>query len=166
MSRQTTLKGNPFDLLGAELAPGDAAPDFSLTGTDLGTVTLSDTGGVRVINVVPSLDTPVCDEQIRRFNTEAAGLGDVSVLCVSCDLPFAQKRWCGAAGAENVRVLSDHKEMAFAHAYGTWVKELRLNHRAVFVIDKKDKVTYVQYLDELTDHPDYDRALAAVKELQ
>lgn len=163
MSRQTTLKGNPFDLLGAELAPGDAAPDFSLTGNDLGTVALSDTSGVRVINVVPSLDTPVCDQQIRRFNEEASGLGDVSVYCVSCDLPFAQKRWCGAAGVENVTTLSDYKDGNFGSAWGTMIGALRIQSRAVFVINEHNTVVHAEYVPEVADHPNYDAALAAAR---
>lgn len=165
----TFLQDTELHLEGHPIAVGDEAREATLSdGLATSYNLLADSAGfIRLVSVVPSLDTGVCDAQTRRFNEEAAALGpDVKVLAVSADLPTAQERWCGASGAENIKVLSDHKEMNFAHAYGTWVKELRLNHRAVFVIDQKDKVTYVQYLDELTDHPDYDRALAAVKELQ
>ncbi len=163
MSRQTTLRGNPLDLLGEELAPGDAAPGFTLAGGDLSAVSLADTAGVRVINVVPSLDTPVCDAQIRRFNEEAAGLGGVSVYCVSCDLPFAQNRWCGAAGVERVTTLSDYKDGNFGRAWGTMIDALRIQSRAVFVVNEHNTIVHAEYVPEVADHPDYDAALAAAK---
>ena len=163
MSRQCTLKGNPFDLQGEELHPGDAAPAFTLTGTDLSSVSLADTSGVRVINVVPSLDTPVCDLQIKRFNEEAAALGDVSVYCVSCDLPFAQKRWCGAAGVDKVTTLSDYKDGNFGQAWGTMIEALKIESRAVFVVSEHNTIVHAEYVSEVADHPNYEAALAAAR---
>ncbi len=162
----TTFLGNPLTLIGPELKAGDPAPDFSLLSNDLAPVGLSDSAGkVRLISVVPSLDTPVCDQQSRRFNQEAAGLGDgVVVLTVSADLPFAQKRWCGAAEAENLQTLSDHRDMSFANSYGTLVKELRLNSRAIFVVDAAGRLRHVEYVKEIASHPDYDAALAATRD--
>ena len=163
MSRQCTLKGNPLDLQGEELHPGDAAPAFTLTGNDLSSVSLADTSGVRVINVVPSLDTPVCDLQIKRFNEEAAALGDVSVYCVSCDLPFAQKRWCGAAGVDKVTTLSDYKDGNFGQAWGTMIEALKIESRAVFVVSEHNTIVHAEYVSEVADHPNYEAALAAAR---
>lgn len=163
MSRQTTLKGNALTLLGEELHPGDAAPDFSLADNGLGTVALGDTSGVRVINVVPSLDTPICDAQIKRFNEEAANLEGVSIYCVSCDLPFAQARWCGASDVENVTTLSDYKDGNFGNAWGTMIDELRIQSRAVFVLNEHNTIVHAEYVPEVTEHPNYDAALAAAK---
>ncbi|MFP4978869.1 thiol peroxidase [Paenibacillus sp. CN-4] len=162
-----TFKGNPITLLGPELKPGDAAPDFTLSKNLLEDVSLKDYAGkIKLISVVPSLDTGVCDAQTRRFNTEAAELGDeVVVLTVSMDLPFAQARWCGAAGIDRVITLSDHKTASFGEAYGVLIKEFRLDMRSIFVIDKSDKLTYVEYLGEMAEHPDYDGAIQAVKAL-
>lgn len=162
-----TIKGNPLTLLGPELKVGDQAPDFTLNKDLMTEVTLSDYAGkVKLISVVPSLDTGVCDAQTRRFNDEAANLGDdVVILTVSVDLPFAQARWCGAAGVDRVETLSDYKTNAFGEAYGVLIKELRLDFRAIFVIDANDKIQYVEYLKEMTEHPDYESALAAVKQL-
>jgi thiol peroxidase len=164
-SNAVTLKGNPFTLVGPELEAGSPAPDFQALSTDLTPVTLADTGNsIRVFSVVPSLDTPVCDQQTRRFNQEASGLGDgVVVLTVSADLPFAQKRWCGAAEADGVQTLSDHQEMSFATSYGTLVKELRLESRAIFVVDAGGRIRYAEYVKEIASHPDYEAALAAAK---
>lgn len=161
--RKTTLKGNPFTLIGPELKPGDKAPDFELTDNGLKPLKLSDTKGVRIFSVVPSLDTPVCDQQTRRFNEEAGNLPGVSILTVSCDLPFAQSRWCGAAGVDKVTTASDYKTGNFGEAYGTMVKELRIECRAVFVVDGNGSITYAQYVPEIADHPDYDGALAAAR---
>ncbi|WP_409289782.1 thiol peroxidase [Peribacillus sp. SCS-37] len=159
-----TFKGNPVTLLGNEVKAGDQAPDFTVLANDLSEVTLADTKGfVRLISVVPSIDTGVCDAQTRRFNEEAAGLDNVKVLTISVDLPFAQKRWCGANGIENVQTLSDHRDLSFGEAYGAAIKELRLLARAVFVVDSSDKVTYVEYVSEATDHPDYEAAVSAAK---
>lgn len=162
-----TIKGNPLTLLGPELKVGDQAPDFTLNKDLMTEVSLSDYAGkVKLISVVPSLDTGVCDAQTRRFNDEAANLGDnVVILTVSVDLPFAQARWCGAAGVDRVETLSDYKTNAFGEAYGVLIKELRLDFRAIFVVDANDKIQYVEYLKEMTEHPDYDAALAAVKQL-
>ena len=163
MSRQTTLKGNPMDLIGDEVSPGDAAPGFDLAANDLSSVTLDDTSGVRVFNVVPSLDTPICDAQIRRFNEEAGGLEGVSVYCVSCDLPFAQARWCGAAGVEDVTTLSDYKDGNFGEGWGTMIAPLKIQSRAVFVVNAHNTVVHAEYVPEVTDHPNYDAALAAAR---
>lgn len=162
---ELTFKGGPLTLLGNKLAAGDAAPDFKLIANDLSPVTLADSAGkVRILSVVPSLDTGVCDQQTRRFNEEAATLGGkVAVLTISADLPFAQARWCGAAGADHVQTLSDHYDMNFGAAYGVHIKELRLDARSIFVVDSNNKITYVQYVPEMTDLPDFDAALAAAK---
>ncbi|REK57248.1 MAG: thiol peroxidase [Thermobacillus sp.] len=161
------FKGNPITLIGPELKPGDKAPDFKLSKSLLETVSLADFAGkIKLISVVPSIDTGVCDAQTRRFNEEAAKLGDnVVVLTVSVDLPFAQARWCGAAGVDRVVMLSDYKDRNFGQAYGVFIKELALDYRAIFVIDANDTIRYVEYLREMTEHPDYDKALAAVREL-
>ncbi len=160
-----TLKGNPLTTIGERLSVGDKAPDFKLVANDLSTVTLADSAGkVRLISVVPSLDTGICDAQTRRFNEEAANFGDdVVVLTVSAEHPFNQKRWCGAAGIDRVQVISDHMDMNFGDAYGTHVKELRLEQRSIFVVDKDDTIRYVEYVPEIAQHPDYDAAIAALK---
>ncbi|MFC7395228.1 thiol peroxidase [Scopulibacillus cellulosilyticus] len=160
-----TLGGNPATLIGPEIKPGDKAPDFEVLSNDRSKVTLADSKGkIRLISVVPSLDTGVCDEQTRRFNKEAASLGDdVKVLTISADLPFAQSRWCGAAGINAVETLSDHYSMSFGKAYGTYMKEHRLECRAIFVVNSEDVVTYVEYVPEVTQHPNYEAALEAVK---
>ena len=160
----TTLKGNPLTLVGPELKPGDKAPDFSMVDNGLKPVTLQDTGKtVRIFSVVPSLDTPVCDAQTKRFNEEAARLPDVEIFTVSMDLPFAQKRWCGAFGVDKVKMLSDHKDGSFGSNWGTLIKELRIESRAIFVVNKNNSVRYVQYVKEVADFPDYDAALAAAR---
>ena len=160
----TTLKGNPFTLIGPELKPGDDAPDFNAIDSSLKTVTLKDTGtNVRIVSVVPSLDTPVCDAQTKRFNEEAAKLPDVDILTVSMDLPFAQNRWCNTFAVDRVKMLSDHKEASFGEHYGTLIKELRIESRAIFVIDRNNKVRYAEYVKEVADHPDYEAALAAAR---
>lgn len=161
----TTLRGNPFTLVGPELKVGDKAPAFEVVGGDLNPVNLdSYKGKVKVICAVPSLDTPVCDTEIKRFNQEAATLGDrVQVLTVSVDLPFAQKRWCGASNVDKVTALSDHRSASFGASYGTLIKELRLLSRAVFVVDAADKLRYVEYVKEMSQEPNYDAALAAAK---
>lgn len=162
-----TFKGNPITLVGPELKVGDTAPDFKLSKNLLEEATLQDFAGkIKLISVVPSLDTGVCDAQTRRFNEEAASLGDnVVILTVSADLPFAQARWCGAAGVDRVVTLSDYKDNSFGEAYGVLIKEFKLDQRSVFVIDKDNKITYVEYLSEMTEHPNYDQAVAAVKAL-
>ena len=159
------FKGNGLTLVGDEVKVGEKAPDFSVLNGTLQEVTLgSSAGKTRLISVVPSLDTPVCDEQTRRFNEEASNLPDsVEVLTVSLDLPFAQNRWCGAADASKITTLSDHRDTNFGTNWGVLIKELRLLARAVFVVDSSDNVTYAQVVPEVTDHPNYDDALAAAK---
>ena len=158
-------RGKPLTVIGLELEPGNKAPDFKLLANDFSEVRLTDSAGkVRLISVVPSLDTEVCDLQTRRFNQEAAAFGDdVVVLTVSADLPYAQARWCGAAGVDRVQTLSDHKDMNFGNSYGTHIKELRLEQRAVFVVDSNDVIRYVEYVPELREHPKYEAALEAVQ---
>lgn len=160
-----TFMGTPLTLLGDEIKEGALAPDCVVLDNELQEKKLSDYADkVRVIATVPSLDTPVCDMETRRFNTEAASLGgDVAILTVSMDLPFAQKRWCGAAGVDQVITLSDHRDAALGMAYGVLIKELRLLARAVFVVDKTGTVRYVQLVKEIADEPDYDAVLEAVK---
>lgn len=159
-----TFGGNPLTLLGPELKVGDAAPAFKLLANDLSPKEMSGyKGKILVISVVPSLDTGVCDLQTKRFNKEATDLGsDVKVLTVSVDLPFAQARWCGAAGVDNVETLSDHLNLNFGLAYGVAIQELRLLSRAVFVVDKEGKIRYAQIVPEVTNAVDFDAALAAV----
>ena len=162
-----TFKGNKMTLIGPEITVGSKAPEFEVLAQDLTPVTLaSSKGKVRVINVVTSLDTGICDAQTRRFNEEAAKLpGNVEILTISMDLPFAQKRWCGAAGIDRITVLSDHRRASFGKAYGTLIKELRLLARSVFVVDGTDTVRYVEYVPEITSHPNYAAALAVVRQL-
>ena len=160
-----TFKGNSVTLEGKEVKVGDNAPDFNLTSNDLENVALKDTSGKRIFVAVPSIDTPVCDREIRRFNEEAAKLDGVSIYVVSVDLPFAQTRWCGAAGVDKVTTLSDYKDRDFGKNYGVYIKELGLLARAIFVVDENNKVTYVEYCSEVGNDPDYDRALDAVKSL-
>lgn len=161
----TTLRGNPMTLLGPQLKPGDSAPDFDVVNDTLKPVNLETTGrNVRIFSVVPSLDTPVCDAQTKRFNEEAAKLPNVDFYTVSMDLPFAQKRWCGNFGIDKIKMLSDHKSGSFGEHYGTLIKELRIESRAIFVVDPENKVRYVEYVKEVSDHPNYDAALAALKQ--
>jgi len=159
--------GKPATLIGPELRAGDAAPDFTAVGNDLQPVSLSQfKGKVVVIASVPSLDTPVCDLETRRFNAEAAKLGnDVVILTVSMDLPFAQKRWCGAAGVERVITVSDHRDASFGTAYGVLVKDVRLLARCVFVLDRQGVIRYVQLVKDTGTQPDYGPVLEAIKNL-
>ena len=151
-------------LLGPELKAGDKAPDFDVVNDSLKPVSLETTGhNVRIFSVVPSLDTPVCDAQTKRFNEEASKLPGVDIYSVSMDLPFAQKRWCGTFGVDKVKMLSDHKGGSFGERYGTLIKELRIESRAIFVVDKDNTIRYVEYVKEDADHPNYDAALEAVK---
>ncbi len=160
----TTLRGNPMTLLGPALKPGDTAPDFSVIDSSLKPVHLADTAGrTRIFSVVPSLDTPVCDAQTKRFNEEAAALENVDIYTVSMDLPFAQKRFCNSFALDRVKMLSDHKEASFGQAWGTLIKELRIMSRAVFVVGPGDEVKYVEYVPEVADLPDFEAALAAAK---
>jgi thiol peroxidase len=158
----TTFRGRPVTLLGPAIAIGDRAPDFTAVAADMSPVTFSSLRGkVRILSAVPSLETPVCDLQTRRFNEAAAELGDVPVLTVSVDLPFAQARWCGAAGVQGVQVLSDHRDLAFGLAYGLVIKEFRLLARAVFVVDTDDTVVYADYLPAIEQHPHYEAVIEA-----
>jgi thioredoxin-dependent peroxiredoxin len=162
-----TMRGNPITLIGSELKVGDPAPDFAVVGTDLKSVNFySYRGKVCIIYSVPSLDTPVCDMTTRRFNEEASHLGEnVSILTVSMDLPFAQARWCGAAGVEAVKTLSDHREASFGNAYGVVIKDMRLLARAVFVVDRDGLIRYIQIVKEIADEPDFEAVLETVKKL-
>lgn len=161
------FKGNPATLLGVEVKVGDHAPDFKVVDNSLQPVTLAtDAGKVRLITVVPSLDTPVCDTMTRQFNEEAAMLPDsVVVYTISVDLPFAQKRWCGNAGVDKVQTLSDYQDRSFGLNYGLLLKELKLLARAVFVIDEKDQIAYAELVPEVTAEPNYAAALEEVKRL-
>ncbi len=162
-----TMKGNPVTLVGTELKVGDQAPDFVAIDNNLSEVSLTSfRGKVCIISSVPSLDTPVCDMETRRFNDEASRLGDdVLVLTISMDLPFAQKRWCGAAGVDRVQTLSDHRDGSFGTAYGVLIDELRLLARAVFVLDQQGTIRYLELVEEIANEPDYDAVLQAVREL-
>jgi thiol peroxidase len=162
-----TMKGNPLTLVGPEITTGSPAPDFRTVDTDLNPVTLQDLQPkVLIISSVPSLDTDVCDMETRRFNTEAANLSqEIKIITVSMDLPFAQKRWCGAAGVDQVLTVSDHREASFGQKYGVLIKELRLLARAVFVLDQSRTVRYVQLVSEVTEEPDYGPILEAAQSL-
>jgi len=161
------MKGNPLTLLGEELKVGSPAPDFELVDKSLATVKFSSfRGKVCIITSLPSLDTSVCDIMTRRFNETATALGpNVVVLAVSMDLPFAQSRWCGAAGVKNIQVLSDHREASFGRAFGVLIKELRLLARAVFVVDVRGIIRYIELVGELASEPDYEQALNATRQL-
>jgi thiol peroxidase len=161
------FKGNPMTLLGPDLKVGDKAPDFLVVDNGLQPVTLKDGAGkVQLVTVVPSLDTPVCDTMTRKFNEEAGKLtGDLAVYTISMDLPFAQKRWCGNAGIEKVKTLSDYQDRSFGENYGVLIKELKLLARAVFVIGKDGKIAYREIVKEVTSEPDYSAALSAAKKL-
>jgi len=162
----TTLRGNPLTLVGPELKAGDTAPNFEVVDNGLQAVDLAKTGStVRIFSVVPSLDTPVCDAQTKRFNEEAAKLPGVDIYTISMDLPFAQKRWCGAFGVDKVKMLSDHRTGSFGSSYGTLIKELRIESRAIFVLDRNNVVKHAEYVKEVADHPNYEAALAAAKEV-
>jgi thiol peroxidase len=166
-SAATTLRGNPMTVLGPELKAGDKAPDFHAVDDSLKPVDLAATGhGVRIFSVVPSLDTPVCDAQTKRFNDEAGKLPSLTIYTFSMDLPFAQKRWCGAFGVDHVKMVSDHRDGSFGQAYGTLIKDLRIMSRAIFVVDKDNVVRHAEYVKEVADHPNYDAALAAAKSAQ
>jgi len=162
-----TFKGNPMTLVGPELKVGDAAPDFSVVDNSLAAVNLASYAGkIKIISAVPSLDTPVCNTETRRFNQEAAGLpADVALLTISVDLPFAQKRWCGAAGIDKVVTLSDYRDRSFGLAYGVFIDELKLLSRSIFVVDRDNTIRYIQHVPEVTQEPDYAAVLTAVKQL-
>ncbi len=161
-----TFKGNPLTLIGPELKVGDKAPNFQILGNDLSAASLENfKGKTKLISVVPSLDTPVCDAQTKRFNDEAAKLPtDVAVLTVSMDLPFAQARWCGMAHADKLKTFSDHRDASFGKAYGVLIKELRLLARSIFIVGPDDQIQYVEYVKEVTQHPNYEKALASLRE--
>ena len=161
-----TMEGEGLTLVGNEVKQGQKAPDFEVLANDLSAVRFSSfSGKICIILSVPSLDTPVCDTMTRRFNEEAGKLADVVVLTISMDLPFAQKRWCGAAGIENVQTLSDHLNASFGKEYGVLIKELRLLARAVFIADKKGVLQYIQIVPEIADEPDYGQAMKIVRQL-
>lgn len=166
-TRTITRRGKPLTLMGTVPQVGEAAPDFTVLDRQSQEVRLSHYAGkIKVISVTPSLDTPVCDVQLRRFNSEAANLpADVVVLNISMDLPFAIERFCVAAGIERAIALSDHREGSFGTAFGVLIKELRLLARAVFILDRDDRVRYVQIVPELSEHPDYEAALRSLKEM-
>lgn len=159
-----TFGGNEVTLIGNEVNVGDKAPEFKVVANDLSEVSSSNFDNkVRLISVVPSIDTGVCDAQTRRFNEEAANLPNVQVITISVDLPFAQGRWCAAAGIENLQVLSDHRDLSFGDAFGVHIKELRLLSRSIFVIDSSNTVTYKEVVPEVTNHPNYEKAIEAAK---
>ncbi|QHJ71709.1 thiol peroxidase [Planococcus halotolerans] len=164
---QVTFHENPVTLPNKEVKVGDQIPNFTVLDNDLNPVTAQDTAGkVRLFTVSPSLDTSVCSDQAKRFSEEASSLGDeVAIYYVTCDLPFAQKRWVEVNEAKNLTTLSDHRDLSFGEAFGVTMQELRLLARSIFVVDENDKVTYVEYVPEGTNHPDYDKAIEAVKEL-
>jgi len=162
---QVTFQGNSVTLVGDEVKVGDQAPNFTALSNALEDVSLADySGKTKLISVVPSLDTGVCSQQTKRFNEEASKLDDVQVITISMDLPFAQGRWCAAEGVDNMDILSDHRDADFGQNYGVLIKELRLLTRSIFVVDEQDKVTYVEYVPEVTDHPDYDAVLKHLAE--
>ena len=168
MTRSCTLKGKPLALEGPELKPGDPAPDATLKKTLVDTLKISETNGkTRILSVVPSLDTPVCAQQTKRFNEEAANLPNCDFYTVSCDLPTGMARFCGTEGIdpERMRVLSDHMDTSFGRAFGTLVPELRVECRAVFVLDAKGTIRYAEYVPEIADHPDYDAVLKTARSL-
>jgi thiol peroxidase len=163
-----TMRGNPLTLVGNEVKVGEAAPDFVALDPNLTPIKLSSyRNKICVISSVPSLDTPVCDMETRRFNDEAARLGEkVQILTLSMDLPFAQKRWCGAAGVSKIQTLSDHRDAQFGLAYGVLIKELRLLARALFLVDQKGILRYTQLVKEITNEPNYEEILSGLKKLQ
>lgn len=160
------MRGKPLTLLGRELKAGEKAPDFEVVNDGLQPVNLEKTGhAVRIFSVIPSLDTPVCDAQTKRFNEEAAKLDGIEIYTISMDLPFAQKRWCGAFGVDKIKMLSDHRTGSFGENYGTMIKDLRIESRAIFVLDKEGTIKHVEYVKEVADHPNYEAALATAKSL-
>lgn len=161
--RQAKFAGNPLTLEGKEVKVGESFRDFTVTDNDLSELKYSDTKGIRIFLAVPSIDTEVCDMEVRKFNKEAAELENVTVYTVSMDLPFAQGRWCGAAGIDNVKVVSDYNLRSFGEATGTFIKELALLTRASFVVDSEGKVVFVEYLEEMTNEPTYKDILEAAK---
>ena len=162
-----TFKNNPITLLGEQVTVGSVAPDFSVLANDLSVRTLADyEGKKKLISVVPSIDTGVCDQQTRKFNEESSKIDNAVVLTISNDLPFAQSRWCAASGLDNVVTLSDHKDLSFGMNYGVVIEEMRLLARSVFVLNENNEVVYVEYVNEGTDHPNYDKAIEALKSIK
>jgi len=165
--RTVTLKGNPQKLVGPELKVGDKAPNFTIQGIDMSDLTLAASAGkVRIICSIPSLDTPVCDKETRHFNQNAASINGVELITVSVDLPMAMKRWCGAAGIENIKCASDHRAADFGQKYGVLLQGGPLDRflaRAVFVVDKNDTLVHVEYVPEIAQEPNYDAAINAAK---
>ncbi|WP_312193711.1 thiol peroxidase [Exiguobacterium sp.] len=159
-----TFKGNPITLQGTAVQVGQTAPDFQVLANDLSPVTRDTYQGVRIISVVPSIDTGVCDAQTRKFNEEAAKIEGVTVMTISNDLPFAQRRWCASSGLDQVVTLSDHRDLSFGTQYGVAIEELRLLARSVFVLDSNNEITYVEYLEESTDEVNFEAALVAARE--
>jgi len=160
------LKGKPKNLAGPQLREGAAAPDFRCLDTRLGTVTLADTGNkVRLFSVIPSLDTPICDMQTKRFNDESAKHAGLDIYSISTDLPFAEQRYRTVYGTDDIKMLSDHLDTSFGKAYGVLIPDMRILARAIFVIDQNNVIRYVEYVSDLSNHPDYDTALAKAKEL-
>ncbi|MFB3885750.1 MAG: thiol peroxidase [Thermodesulfobacteriota bacterium] len=162
-----TMRGNPLTLIGNEVRMGEKAPDFMALANDLSPVQFSSyRGKICILSSVPSLDTPVCDMETRRFNEEASRLGsEILILTISMDLPFAQKRWCAAAGVNRVQTLSDHRDASFGTSFGVLIKELRLLARAVFIVDRKGTLQYIQLVEELTQEPNYEAVLDGLKKL-
>lgn len=160
---KVTFNGAPLTLEGNQVKVGDIAPDFTVVGNDLNPVKFSDIEGKKILVAVPSIDTPVCDMEVRKFNQEASKLNNVKVYTISMDLPFAQARWCGNSGIENVVTVSDYKDREFSKAYGLYIKELGLVSRAVIVVNENNKIVYTEYLDEITNEPNYEKALEFVK---
>lgn len=159
-----TLQGNPMTLIGPELMPGDQAPDFQVVDLGLKPVSLAGTGNnVRIFSVLPSLDTPICDAQTKRFNDESLKLPGVVIYTVSMDLPFAQRRWCHNFAVDNIKMLSDHRDGSFGAAYGTLIKGLRIEARAIFVLDRSNILRHVEYVKEVAELPDFDAALSAAQ---
>ncbi|CDI48849.1 thiol peroxidase [Clostridium tetani] len=158
-----TFKGNPVTLVGNELKVGDKAPDFTVVNNNMEDFSFKDTKGVRIISAIPSLDTPVCDLETKTFNKEASAIPNVTIYTISMDLPFAQVRWCGDNGIDNLTTLSDFKDRIFGKNYGTYVKELGLLARAVFVIDSDDNIVYVEYVSEIGNQPNFEKVLEAAK---
>jgi thioredoxin-dependent peroxiredoxin len=165
-NRTTSLRGKSFSLSGPELKVGDQAPDFDVVDSSLQPVNLEKTGrGIRILSVVPSLDTPVCDAQTKRFEEEAANLPNVQIYSLSMDLPFAQKRWCGNFGINRLNMLSDHISASFGERYGTLIPDLRIESRAIFVLDGDNRIRHVEYVHNVGDHPNYDAALKTAQDL-
>lgn len=159
------LNGEKVTLRGSEIRVGQEAPDFIVSNVELKPVTLKDTKGKRVFLTVPSIDTPVCDLEVKRFNKEAEKYKDTTIYVVSVDLPFAQARWCGSEDVDNVITLSDYKDRSFGENYGVYIEEVGFLARAVFVVDEDNKVVYTEYCENVSDHPNYDKVLEVLDNL-